>query len=210
MKTEKYIEQIDRLPKRGQQIIAKKEEDIITVYQAFNAQIADYAVANQHFGGDAYSFNRMSWIKPGFLWMMHRSGWSTKEQQENILAIQLPFNYFKAILQQATISSYNNEIFATENEWKEQLNKTEVRLQWDPDHDPHGSKEERKAIQLGMKGELLKKFSTEWIVKIDDITSFVKEEYQKVLNKKINDLIVPFEQVIDLNDIELERRIGIR
>lgn len=207
MKTEKYIEQIKRLPKTGQQIIANKDSDNIIVYQAFNPQIANYAVDNQHFGGNAYSFNRMSWIKPGFLWMMHRAGWATKEQQENILAIHLSMVHFKTILQQATISSYKKEIFATENEWKVQLNTTEVRLQWDPDHDPFGNKAERKAIQLGMKGELLKKFCTEWVVKIEDITGFVKEGYHQL--KNINDLVVPFEEVIALNDMELEQRIGI-
>ncbi len=207
MKTEKYIDQIKRLPQTGQQIIANKDGDNIVVYQAFNSRIANYAVANQQFGGNAYSFNRMSWIKPGFLWIMHRAGWATKEQQENILAVHLPIVHFKTILQQATISSYKKEIFATENEWKEQLNKTEVRLQWDPDHDPYGKKEERKAIQLGMKGAILKKFCTEWVVKIEDITSFVKEEFQQL--KNINNLVVPFEEVIALNDIELEQRIGI-
>ncbi|MCW3092217.1 MAG: hypothetical protein JWP81_3286 [Ferruginibacter sp.] len=207
MKTEKYIEQIKRLPKTGQQIIANKDGSNIVVYQAFNPQIANYAVANQYFGGNAYSFNRMSWIKPGFLWMMHRAGWATKEQQENVLAIHLPIVHFKTILHQATISSFKKEIFATENEWKEQLNKTEVRLQWDPDHDPYGNKAERKAIQLGMKGELLKKICTEWIVKIEDITDFVKVEYHHLEN--INELVIPFEEVIALNDIELEQRIGI-
>lgn len=29
----------------------------------------------------------------------------------------------------------------------------EVRLQWDPDHSPTYSKEVRRAIQLGLKGE---------------------------------------------------------
>ena len=29
-----------------------------------------------------------------------------------------------------------------------------VRLQWDPDHDPEGGKCERRAIQLGLKGQV--------------------------------------------------------
>jgi hypothetical protein len=210
MKTEKYKEQQQRLPKTGQQIIACNQDENIIVYQAFNPQIANYAVANQQFGGAAYSFNRMSWIKPGFLWMMYRAGWASKEHQQNILAITLPVVHFKTILQQATISSYKEELFATQEIWKEELGKTQVRLQWDPDHDPYGNKQERKAIQLGMKGELLKKFCTEWIIKIEDITDFVKEEHQKVLNNNIEDLNVPIEKVIDIGDSEIEKRIGIK
>lgn len=209
MKTEKYIEQKKRLPAAGQQIIACKQDENIIVYQAFNPQIANYAVAHQHFGGTAYSFNRMSWIKPGFLWMMYRAGWASKEHQQNILAITLPLVHFKTILQQATISSYKQELFATQQIWKDELDKTEVRLQWDPDHDPYGNKQERKAIQLGMKGNLLKKFCTEWVQKIEDITSFVKDEHVKVLDNNIDDLNVPFEEVIDIGDWEIENRIGI-
>lgn len=209
MKTEKYTEQLDRLPKTGRQIIASKQNESIIVYQAFNPAITTYAVAQQRFGGSNYSFNRMSWIKPGFLWMMHRAGWATKENQERIVALTLPLIHFTTILQQATISSYDSGLFATQLDWKSELNRTEVRLQWDPDHDPFGNKQERKAIQLGMKGNLLKQFCTEWITKIEDITDFVKQQHQKVINNKIDELLVPFEEVIALNDAETEKRIGI-
>lgn len=209
MRTEKYTEQIKRLPLVGRQIIGRKEEDNIIVYQAFNRAIAAYAVSHQQFGGEHYSFNRMSWIKPGFLWMMHRAGWATKENQECILAITLPVQHFKTILQQATISSFTNGLFATGEEWKNELDKTEVRLQWDPDHDPYGNKQERKAIQLGMKGEVLKNFCINWITKIEDITAFVKTAHQKVLQHNIDELIVPFEEIIKMNDTVIEKRIAV-
>ncbi|MGF2410972.1 DUF4291 domain-containing protein [Ferruginibacter sp.] len=210
MKTEKYITQKERLPKTGRQIIGCKEDENIIVYQAFNPQIANYTVANQRFGGNAYSFNRMSWIKPGFLWMMYRAGWAAKEQQENILRITVPIIHFKTILQQATFSSFNSEVYATRESWKTALEETAVRLQWDPDHDPYGNKQERKAIQIGMKDEILKLFCTEWIVKIEDITDFVKKEHEKVLASKIEEVNVPYEEVIELNDEAIEQRIGIQ
>jgi len=210
MKTEKYTEQKNRLPKAGKQIIARKERDNIVVYQAFNSQIAEYALKHQQFGGDAYSFSRMSWIKPGFLWMMHRAGWASEEQQQQILAITLPLKHFKTILKNATTTSYDKTLFESEEKWKSELDKTEVRLQWDPDHDPCGNKQERKAIQLGMKGNILKQFCTRWIVSIEDITGFVKEEHQKVLSNRIEDLNVPYEEVIEINDEEIEKRIGVR
>lgn len=209
MKTEKYIEQIKRLPTSGRQVVAHKEGDNMIVYQAFNPSIAAYATANQKFGGNHYSFNRMSWIKPGFLWMMHRAGWSYKENQERILAVTIPISCFKEILRQATISSFDNELFATKQDWVTELDRTEVRLQWDPDHDPFGKKQERKAIQIGMKGLMLKRFCTEYILRIEDVTDFAKSEYQKVKSSKVDELIVPYEEVLDLNDNMIEQRIGI-
>jgi hypothetical protein len=207
MRTEKYVEQKKRLPETGRHIIGRLEHDCMVVYQAFNNQVADYAVKQQKFGGSHYSFNRMSWIKPGFLWMMHRAGWATKENQQRILAISLPVVYFKIILSQATLTSFDEELFGSIEEWKVALEKTDVRLQWDPDHDPFGNNQERKAIQVGMKGDILKKFCTEWITSIKDITEFVKEEHDKVLRNNISDLNVPYEEVIELNDTSIKKRI---
>lgn len=209
MKTEKYIEQIKRLPRSGKQIIGRTDGINIVVYQAFNPHIAKYALANQKFGGSNYGFGRMSWIKPGFLWMMYRAGWASKENQQHILAITISLENFKKILSQATISSFDDKIFGTHQIWKDELSKTEVRLQWDPDHDPFGNKQIRKAIQLGLKGEILKQFATDWIIKIEDITDFCKNEYQKVISKNINDLNIPFEEIIQIEDDVIEKRIGI-
>ena len=209
MKIEKYIEQQLRLPLSGKQIIGRMENESIVVYQAFNLNIASYAVQHQKFGGDSYSLNRMSWIKPGFLWMMHRAGWAQKENQERILAITLPIDHFKTILSEATISSYDADLYASHDNWKRELDQTEVRLQWDPDHDPFGNKLERKAIQIGMKGDILKRFCTEWITGVEDITEFVKNEHQKIANNRIEDLLVPFEDIIELNDSTIKKRIGI-
>ncbi len=209
MKLENYTDQLQRIPKTGKQIIGQRDKENIIVYQAFNPFIADYAVKNQQFGGANYSFTRMSWIKPGFLWMMYRAGWASKEHQQKILAITLPMEHFKTILESATLSSYDSKIYLTQEAWKAELEKTEVRLQWDPDHDPQGNKQERKAIQLGMKGEILKKFCTEWIVKIEDITGFVKDEYEKVKNNQLEYLQVPFEEVITLDEVSINQRLGI-
>lgn len=199
LETELYIEQIARLPKAGLQIIAQVQNGQIVVYQAFNSKIADYAIKNQRFGGSHYSFERMSWIKPNFLWMMYRAGWAMKEHQQNILAIWLPLDKFLSIYQSAVHSSYKPEIYQTEMNWRDKLQLSEVRLQWDPDHDPFGNKIERRAVQLGLRGETLQKFGTEWITQIVDITEFVKKEYDKVKSNKLEKLFVPKEDLISVS-----------
>jgi hypothetical protein len=210
MKIEKYIEQVNRLPKQGKQIIGQINGESIIVYQAFNPNIANYAIKNQKFGGEHYSFTRMSWIKPGFLWMMYRAGWASKDHQQRILAITLPIEHFKTILSNATISSYTNEIYDTHEEWKNELEKTEVRLQWDPDHNPFGMKQERKAIQLGMKGMILKRFCNEWITEIKDITEFVKGEYEKVKANEIDNLNIPYEEILNIEELHIKKRLNLK
>ena len=75
-----YSKQTRKWPQSGRHILAQFDADSIIVYQAYRAAIARHAVEHQRFGGD-FSYSRMSWIKPNFLWMMFRSGWATKEGQ---------------------------------------------------------------------------------------------------------------------------------
>lgn len=205
---ELYTAQQERLPKKGKYIVGNFTESTIIVYQAFNQQIAGYAVDHQKFGGEHYSFSRMTWIKPGFMWMMYRSGWASKKDQERILAIEITLKGFLEILGNATHSSFQPNVFSTKEDWQKQLKTHKVRLQWDPDHNPKGAKLERKAIQLGLKDKISERFNNEWIVKIEDVTEFVKQQYQNVLYS-IEKLEVPVEKVLDLNDIKLESRLGV-
>src|SRR5579885_3321276 len=87
--TEAYMAQAARWPQSGRYILAHYDESSIVVYQAYRPAIGQFAVAHGYFGGSSFSCNRMSWIKPNFLWMMYRSGWGTKEGQEVVLAVWL-------------------------------------------------------------------------------------------------------------------------
>lgn len=91
--TEPYPQQQQRLPTNGRHIIACHDDEGIIVYQAYRPAIGLYAAKNGYFGG-AFSFTRMTWIKPNFLWMMYRCGWGTKAGQEIILAIKLKKKFF--------------------------------------------------------------------------------------------------------------------
>ena len=75
---EPYAEQVKVWPRDGRHILAQYDDKIVVVYQAYNPAIGRYAVEHGRFGGD-FSFARMSWVKPNFLWMMFRNGWGTKE-----------------------------------------------------------------------------------------------------------------------------------
>ncbi len=50
---------------------------------------------------------RMTWIKPSFLWMMYRSGWATKPGQERVLAVELLRSGFEQALSEACLSSFD-------------------------------------------------------------------------------------------------------
>jgi len=194
IKINNYFKVEDSLPDYGNCISAYQYEDSIIVYQAYKPAIANFAIENQKFGG-AFSFDRMTWIKPNYLWMMYRSGWAQKENQERILAIRIRKEGWEELLQNAIFSSFKSEHYSSENEWRRKLEQSEVRLQWDPNHDPHGNKLERKAIQIGIKGDLLKKYNDKMIIDISDITPFVLKQKLYVVHNQLQHLEIPKETV---------------
>ncbi|MCF6313570.1 MAG: DUF4291 domain-containing protein [Verrucomicrobiales bacterium] len=207
LKIKNYSEQILVWPQSGRHIMAQFDENNITVYQAYRPEIGHYAAKNQNFGG-AFSFSRMSWIKPNFLWMMYRSGWGTKQGQEVILAVTIPRSLFDEILQQAVHSSFTSTLYADQDEWKQAVSLSNVRLQWDPDHDPHGKNLDRKAIQLGLRGDILERYACSEVIQIEDISDFVAEQREN-LNEQLNQLITPEEHIYTPSTQEAITRTGI-
>ena len=204
-----YKEQVNKWPENGHHIMAQFDEDKIIVYQSYRKEIGDFAVKNQYFGG-AFSLNRMTWIKPNFLWMMYRNGWGTKEGQEVVLAIHLKLESFERYLEKAVYSSFQKEIYTTKENWQDQVKASSVRLQWDPDHNPDGAKEERRAIQIGLRNDQIEKFSKEDVLKIEDISSFVKEQYEYVLNKQLDKLLIPEEYPFFSSNDEVNKKLKLK
>lgn len=191
--TEPYLEQQPHWPDEGRHILAQYDDASLVVYQAYRPSIGHFAARHGYFGGD-FSFTRMSWIKPNFLWMAYRSGWGRKEGQEVTLAVRIQRTAFDEILRLAVPSTYQKQLYASEAEWKQALAQSSVRLQWDPDHDPSGKPLARRAIQLGLRGELLANYAREWIVEIEDISDFVAEQREYARGDYAR-LVVPREQV---------------
>jgi hypothetical protein len=181
-------------PQTGQHILAQFDEDTIIVYQAYRPSIGRFAVENGYFGGD-FKYSRMSWIKPNFLWMMYRCQWGQAEGQEVVLAIRLQRRFFDSLLVQAVPSSFDARTFSSHEDWASAVARSDVRLQWDPDHLPTGEKCERRAIQLGLRGAALEAYGKREIVKIIDMSAFVAEQRANIHGWKTGKLMTPSEQV---------------
>ena len=175
----------------------------VVVYQAFNSEIADYAVQNQRFGG-SFSFNRRSWIKTGFFWMMYRSGWGQKSNQERILAIHLDRGFFDDIVSEAVPSQPSPHIYTPFGLWKEEYyddklrqkaaNDSDVVIQLDPDRTFQGNKCGRRAIQLGLCRQKLREYAQDRIQCVEDISDFVREQYQYLQSGNYDQMCVPIEK----------------
>jgi hypothetical protein len=208
LRTAPYLEQLANWPAEGRHILAQFDDDCVVVYQAYRNSIGRFAAEHGYFGGE-FSLDRMSWIKPNFLWMMYRSGWGTKNGQEVVLAIWLKREAFDLILSEAVHSTFVPEAYANQADWQRAVAHSSVRLQWDPDHDPTGDKVERRAIQLGMRDDVLRRYSREWIVRIEDISDFVEEQRPHATPKHYSQLITPQEDVYPVADRAVADKLGL-
>ena len=159
------------------EIRADYNRDTIVIYQSYNEQIAKSAVMNQKFSAP-FSFNRMTWIKPSFLWMMERSNYGQKSGQECTLAIHIKREAWEKALSKAVLTSPEKRVYPNPGSWEKEFKKAEVHVQWDPERSIKGNKLAYRSIQVGISRYLIEEFNNEWIVKIEDYTSLVK----KILN----------------------------
>ena len=161
------------------QVRAVFDEETITVYQAYRAEIALPAVKHQTFVSP-FKMDRMTWIKPSFCWMMYRCGWAEKEGQERVLAIKIKREGWDWALQHAELSHFDGSVHSSYEAWKEGVANTPVRIQWDPERDLRLEKQEYRAIQVGLSGEAVHRYVNEWITEITDITEQCKQIKQLV------------------------------
>lgn len=151
------------------EIRARYDRDSIVIYQAYSSLIADAALKAQKFV-EPFSFGRMTWIKPSFLWLMHRSNWGAKSGQERTLAIVISRKGWESALSRAVLTSYEPSVFRSRGEWDAQFQKAEVHVQWDPERNLRGAALDHYSIQVGISRHVIQEFVSEWIIRIEDLT----------------------------------------
>ena len=151
------------------QIRAVYDEQTIRVYQAYSDEIADAALSHGTFTSPPFKMERMTWIKPSFLWMMYRAGWGYKDAgQRRILAIDIRREGFEWALEHSC-PSYPDPSMNTED-WTKLKAESPVRIQWDPERDLHLQPLSYRAIQVGIRDRAVRRYVDEWITQITDIT----------------------------------------
>ena len=167
------------------QIRAVYDEYTIRVYQAYNDQIADAALANGTFVSPPFKKDRMTWIKPSFLWMMYRAGSGFKDEgQRRILAIDISREGFEWALARSCPSHPKPSM--SYQDWTNLKNASPVRVQWDPERDLHLQPLSYRAIQIGVSGEAVPLFVNQWIRGITDTTELAHAIHRLVKDNKLD------------------------
>lgn len=183
-------------------------ESSITVYQAFPKEIAERAV---HAGTFVAPFknDRMTWIKPSFLWMMYRSGWATKPNQEHVLSIEITRAGFEWALTHSSLSHFDRAVHPDVETWQKELGENPVRIQWDPDRSIYLDPLPKRAIQVGLSGEAVKCYVRDWIISITDVTEIVHTIHSEIRQGRTGEAMrmLPTERHYPLPE-HISQRVG--
>jgi hypothetical protein len=155
------------------QVRATYSAESITVYQAYPLEIADPAVAAGRFV-PPFKRERMTWIKPSFLWMMYRCGWATKPEQERVLAVEITRAGFEWALAHACLSHFDRTRDADRQAWSRRLKVSPVRVQWDPERSLRLGALPHRSLQVGLSREAVDRYVTDWTVSLTDVTPLVR------------------------------------
>ena len=143
------------------EIRADYDRDTIVVYQAYSDAIADAALRAGRFVAP-FSFNRMTWIKPSFLWLMARSNWGAKSGQERTLAVRITRAGWEKALSLGVVTDHD-------------LSNALVHVQWDTERSLRGQGLGHYAIQVGISRHLIREYVEEWTTRIDDFSDRVQK-----------------------------------
>jgi len=196
--------------RRGErEVWADFDEETLVVYQAYGDAIADAALEAGRFV-EPFSFGRMTWIKPSFLWMMERCGWAEKPGQTRVLAVRLRRAGWEQALGEAALSEPDRRVYRDVDEWQTALARARVRVQWDPERDLGGEKLQVRSIQVGLGRGISREYAEEWIVALEDLTPRVRA-LRALLREGERDRVrrqLPEERRYPL-PAELARRLGM-
>jgi hypothetical protein len=189
------------IPER--QIRATYDDHTIRIYQAYSVEIADAALTRGTFVSPPFSMNRMTWIKPSFLWMMYRAGWGYKDAgQCRILAIDISRKGFEWALAHSC-PSHPDPSMSVED-WTRLKAASPIRIQWDPERDLSLQPLQYRAIQIGVGGQAVPLYVEKWIQNITDITDFAHTIHDLVADGQLYEAQarLPVERVYHLLSAE--------
>ena len=196
--TEPYLAQTARLPKTGRHILAQFDDESVIVYQAYRPAIGHFAAQHGYFGGAVQPEpHELDQAQLPLDDVPLRLGVEGGAGGRACRAAETDRPLTRSCGGLSTPPSCPRSTKA-KSAWKAAVGRSDVRLQFDPDHNPSGAPVERRAIQLGLRGEVLAKYAREWLLGIEDVSEFVREQREHA-RSPYDRLVTPREEVYPVN-----------
>jgi hypothetical protein len=170
-----YVRQVEAWPPGGQHLLAQYSESSVAVFIPSTDQTADF-LAEYGVLGAALQSTGMLWLRTNFLSAMKECQWGRRSDFPRMLVVYLRRESFEVLLSKAVLSTFQPHLFETKRSWELALRYTLVRARWVEDPDPSCSGTGRQGLELGIRGDVLRSFSGEWVDGVEDITEFVHSQ----------------------------------
>jgi hypothetical protein len=151
------------------QVRAVYTPETITVYQAYPPAVA-LAAAKAGAFVPPFKRDRMTWLKPSFLWMMFRSQWAAPDTQERVLAVEMTREGFEWALAHSCLAQYDHTFFPDREQWAATLSRSPVRVQWEHERSIELKPLPHRALRVGLGVETIDRYVQDWTVGITDVT----------------------------------------
>ncbi len=141
---------------------------------------------------------------------MERSNWAQKPGQEHVLAVRITRQGWEDALSQAVLTTFNERVYPTYDDWRRQLETATVHVQWDPERSLRGASLPYRSIQVGLSRHIIQRYVDEWTVEIRDITPLVRKLSALIQSGHADNAqaLLPHERAYPLAD-SLARRLGV-
>jgi hypothetical protein len=168
---------VEQVPVR--QVRAVYTPETITVYQSYPVPIALAAARAGRFV-PPFKRDRMSWLRPSFMWMMYRCRWATADGQDRVLAVEMTREGFEWALAHSCLGQYDHTFHPDREQWTQALKESPVRIQWEPERSLALTPLPYRSLQVGLGVDVIDKFVQEWTVGITDVTHLARRIGEQV------------------------------
>lgn len=181
----------------------------IALYAAFDSSIAKVALAKQQLL-PPFAYDRMTWVKPSFLWLMYRSEWGQSAGMESVLRIWIGRREWEAALEEAVLTTPERHVYPDAKAWRTRLDKAKIRVQWDPERDIRNQRLNYRSIQVGIMPQLSEAFAKRWIRRIEDLTPLCRRIRSLVLQGTFSEAeaLLPLEQIYPVSP-RIQKNLGM-
>jgi len=114
------------------------------------------------------------------------------------LAIDIKRETFDLFVSNAILSSFSDKLYTSKEKWKELLSRSDVRCQWDLGRDIYRNPIDKRSLQIGIQGEMIKKYNDS-IVTISDLTNDVVMINNVIDFGEFNESMLPKELEYTIN-----------
>ena len=151
----------------------------------------------------------MTWIKPSFTWVMHRSCWGSASGQERVLAVRLCRAGFAEALAHACLSSFHPAVHDSYGLGESSCAAAMYASSGIPNERGYCGLPYR-TIQIGLTGHAVTRYVGSWICDVSDVTELAHAARDLVCAGQIEAAraLVPTETEVFVGD-DVRRRLGM-